>query len=253
MKAACLTARLKAALVLAACLILIGAVAPPAHAGDFANTEVMGFSKDGRFFAFEEYGIQDGSGFPYSNIYVIDVDEDRWVEGSPFRKVDEVIDPVDFDAALASAREENLARARALLEAKDIRHQGLTVGHSPHSEISADPHNMTVLPRIVAPAIDEPIELALEEFDLPNAKCESYSIQTKGFRLTLSHDGKTRVLNEDASVPDSRKCPLNYRIERVVTYYPDLRGAPVFAVFILMESHGFEGPDGRYLAVTGVL
>ncbi|MXN63781.1 DUF2259 domain-containing protein [Stappia sp. GBMRC 2046] len=242
-----------AALFLPAFLVLIAAALQPAKAGDFANTEIMGFSKDGRYFAFEEYGIQDGSGFPYSSIYVINVEEDRWVDGSPFRKVDEVIDPIDFDAALASAREDNLARARALLEAKGIGHQGLTVGHNPRSELSADPHVMSVWPRVVVPPIDEPIELTLEEFELPNAKCESYSIQTKGFRLALSQNGKTQVLNDDASVPDSRKCPLRYRIERVVTYYPDPRGAPVFAVLILMESHGFEGPDGRFLAVTGVL
>ena len=47
-----------------------------AQAGDFAKREIHGFSVDGGLFAFEEYGVQDGSGFPYSNIYVIDTATD---------------------------------------------------------------------------------------------------------------------------------------------------------------------------------
>ena len=44
-----------------------------ARAGDFANLNFIGFSKDGRYLAFEEYGIQDGSGWAYSNFYFVDV------------------------------------------------------------------------------------------------------------------------------------------------------------------------------------
>ena len=41
----------------------------PALAGDAALADFIGFSEDGQTFAFEEYGIQDGSGFAYSTIY----------------------------------------------------------------------------------------------------------------------------------------------------------------------------------------
>jgi predicted secreted protein len=43
------------------------------RAGDYANLNFVGFSKDGRYLAFEEYGVQDGSGFPYSSYYFVDV------------------------------------------------------------------------------------------------------------------------------------------------------------------------------------
>ncbi|MBN9059609.1 MAG: DUF2259 domain-containing protein, partial [Rhizobiales bacterium] len=62
-------------LALAACLIsgALAAAAPTAAmAGDFAERSILGFSPDGGRFAFEEFGIQDGSGFPYSNIFVLD-------------------------------------------------------------------------------------------------------------------------------------------------------------------------------------
>ncbi|RUV10776.1 DUF2259 domain-containing protein, partial [Mesorhizobium sp. M5C.F.Ca.IN.020.32.2.1] len=40
-----------------------------AQAGDVAELEILGFTSDGGAFAFEEYGVQDGSGFPYANRY----------------------------------------------------------------------------------------------------------------------------------------------------------------------------------------
>ena len=46
--------------------------AASARAGDVAELEILGFSDDGGVFAFEEYGVQDGSGFPYANRYYID-------------------------------------------------------------------------------------------------------------------------------------------------------------------------------------
>ena len=55
----------------------------PARAADNAERAVVGFSPDGRYFAFEQYGVQDGSGFPYSEIFVIDLNANKWVKGSP--------------------------------------------------------------------------------------------------------------------------------------------------------------------------
>ena len=58
---------------------------PTAFAGDFADRELLGFSRDGAYFAFEEFGVLDGSGIPYSNIYVVEVDKDAWIDGTPIR------------------------------------------------------------------------------------------------------------------------------------------------------------------------
>ncbi|MEM8542235.1 MAG: DUF2259 domain-containing protein, partial [Pseudomonadota bacterium] len=59
--------------------------ASSAFAGDFANLNVLGFSADGNIFAFEEYGVQDGSGFPYANRFYIDTNTDQFIGGSPIR------------------------------------------------------------------------------------------------------------------------------------------------------------------------
>jgi len=58
-----------------------------ARAGDFAALQPIGFSSDGNVFAFEEYGVQDGSGFPYSTVYVLDTRNDSFLPGAPVRAV----------------------------------------------------------------------------------------------------------------------------------------------------------------------
>ena len=70
---------------LVAVVIACTLCAAPASAGDFAERHIFGFSPDGSHFAFEEYGVQDGSGFPYSNIYIVDVANDSWLPGTPLR------------------------------------------------------------------------------------------------------------------------------------------------------------------------
>ncbi|WP_428650167.1 DUF2259 domain-containing protein [Roseibium sp.] len=228
--------------------------APIAQAADTADLQVLGFSRDGTTFAFEQYGIQDGSGFPYSEIFVVDVIGDTWVAPSPFRfRTDaEAGLGEQGDRALAATRAENRSAAQPLLQARAIAGKGRIVGMNPPTELGSDPHRMNVAPRLPFLSGDEPFELALSEYPLPGGRCESYGADTKGFRLTMVRGGVTRLLNDDKSLPNSRNCPLGYRIERVLTHFPD-DAPPVFAILIQMESFGFEGADRRYLAITGRL
>ena len=217
-------------------------------AGDFAKREIHGFSIDGKLFAFEEYGVQDGSGFPYSNIYVIDTDTDQWTANSPFRaRLDDETKTV-FDA-----REE--ARILAGPVMKSFENRANVVATNRATELGIDGKRMIANPRLVVPPIDQAIEFRLEEITFAGSeRCEAFG-STSGFRLLQigTNDGETtRVLHEDTSIPESRNCPLRYDFADIVTYYPEGQ-TPVFAVLIRMQTVGFEGPDGRYLAVTGKL
>lgn len=236
-------------------VLLLGLwLTPPAQAGDTSALHLLGFSKNGDFFAFEQYGIQDGSGFPYSEIFVVDVIGDSWVSPSPFRLRKDVEAGLGdaADSALTHTRSENRLAAQPLLQDKAIAGKGETVGFNPRTELTSDPHKMIVAARDSFRLGDDPVDLTLSEYALPDAECQGYGADTKGFRLTLVHKGVTRILNEDKAVPKSRKCPLAYRIERFVTHFP-AEAPPVFAVLIQMDSLGFEGPDRRYLAITGRL
>lgn len=215
-------------------------------AGDFAKREIHGFSVDGGLFAFEEYGVQDGSGFPYSNIYVIDIATDEWTAGSPYRiRLD------DETKTVFEAREE--ARILAGTVMKSFENRGNVVATNRATELGIDDKRMIANPRLVVPPIDDAIEFRLEEISFSGTEtCEVFGA-TKGFRLLKigTRDGdETVLLHEDASVPESRNCPLKYALADLVTYYPEGQ-SPAFAVLIRMQTVGFEGPDGRYLAVTG--
>jgi len=215
------------------------------HAGDFAKRHIHGFSSDGTLFAFEEYGVQDGSGFPYSNIYVIDTNTDQWTANSPYRvRLD------DETKTIFDAREE--ARILAGPAMKSFEDRGNLVATNQPTERGIDKKRMAAVPRFFSPPLDISIEFRLERIEYPPSDiCEPFG-HTAGFILTqiATDDGQTtRQIHGDNSVPPSRNCVLDYDLADIVTYYP-AHGAPVVAILIFMKSVGFEGPDGRYLAVT---
>lgn len=217
-----------------------------ALSGDFAKREIHGFSIDGGLFAFEEYGVQDGSGFPYSNIYVIDTTTDQWTAGSPFRA-----QLNDETKTVFDAREEAKILAGPVM--KSFENRGNVVATNRSTELGIDSKRIIANPRIVVPPIDNAIEFRLEEVSFAgSARCEAFG-STSGFRLLKigTRDGdETMLLHEDTSIPESRNCPLRYDLADLITYYPESQ-SPSFAVLVRMQTVGFEGPNGRYLAVTG--
>ena len=233
-------------LILAA-FILVVALAMPARAGEIATLEPIGFSADGAVFAFEEHGIQDGSGFPYANLYFLDLAEDSFLSPSPVRiRIDD--DRASVETAQKQARE----RASALFrQFSPDRHPGRAVVSNPATELSADPHQAEFLPRWLKPSPDRSVVLRLEEFPLAaGGLCADIGEQTKGYRLlkTVPGSGKpATLLHEDKTIPKSRKCPLSYRLSEVrVLEKPNSDFSAV--AIIGVESLGFEGPDIRFIA-----
>ncbi len=220
-----------------------------ASAGDYAELNVLGFAPDGETFAFEEYGIQDGSGFPYANIYVIDTATDHWVSGTPIR-----LQTQNDQATLAATRAEARKKAQSILTSRQIGEPGNRVASNPPSELSADPRHVIFVPRARLPSGgDAAYDLALTEIEMPAGDCPDMGQPFNGFRLVLTTaNGAAHTLSEDTQIPSSRHCPLAYGISDVLTYYPD-SGQPFLVVILNMYTVGFEGPDRRFLAVTSTL
>lgn len=220
-----------------------------ARAGDAATLDILGFSADGGMFAFEEFGVQDGSGFPYANRFYIDTATDSFIAGTPVRvRID------DEDATVEAARAEAMARGQGVIaDAILSENRGFTAGMNAVTEKSADPFRMAVNPRPVLPPVDDPLEFRLEEISVaPPERCRDLG-EIKGFRLVkvaTEPERQARLVHEDSGIPQSRGCPLGYAIAGVQTFFPQ-EGAPVFALLIAVRSFGFEGPDHRFIAVTG--
>jgi predicted secreted protein len=226
------------------------ATALPAAAGDWADRAILGFSPDGATFAFEEFGVQDGSGFPYANVYVVDTATDAWVKGTPVRILIE-----DETADLEDARAMAIEKAEAVIAARGGLGGGYRiVASNPPTELSADPHAVRFLPDLYANQPYAAWDLALTLLPMPDGEACANLGPVFGFRLDLTDpDGSAHVLHEDGALPASRFCPTDYAITDVIVSTADGREPPALVVLLNLIRQGFEGPDRRYLAVAARL
>ena len=221
-------------------------LAGPGLAGDRAVLDVIGFSGDSRYFAFEEFGIQDGSGFAYSNIYVVDLHDDTWVVGTPIR-----VQADDEGQALSKIRAEAWLAAE-----EDIDALGIDVP----AEIVAligdgEPDNDGLSLRFGTPGFDPgqvfgDYELQLSTFPTTAASpCQEwFAVDPLGYELTIVDGDSSRLLHRDTSLPRSRGCPFTYRLHGVVTPFQATSISDAVAIISVFPG-GFEGPDRRFLAV----
>lgn len=236
--------------ILAASLCALAALtAGHAFAGDAASLKILGFSHDGAVFAFEEYGVQDGSGFPYSNRYYIDTKTDQFLPETPVRvRLDD--EAATLDAARAEARQ----RGEKFVKQSELSaNRGFMAGSNAVTELSADPFRLAVNPRPVFPAIDPVLEFRLEEIAIPASEPCASQGEARGFRLIRIGTGdgeQSRLVHEDKSIPKSRGCANGYRLGAIQTFSGE-GSLSSYAVLIAVSQYGFEGPDHRWLAVTG--
>jgi predicted secreted protein len=231
------------ALILAATAFLC---ATPALAGDTASLNVLGYSPDGKVFAFEEYGVLDGSGSAYSDIYFIDTESDKFLPGTPIRMQEKN----EGGDSLANIRAQTHEKAEALISRYRLADDpGVMVAYNPISEASSDPFKVRYYEYISSPprSQTDTLELKPKEFP-PSADCLNMTGNYTGFTLTLTeYQGAPTnvVVHEDKQVPKSRGCPNGYRIGAVIT--SENRGPQI--AMILVDTFGFEGNDQRWMAV----
>ncbi|KKX33842.1 DUF2259 domain-containing protein [Rhizobium sp. LC145] len=239
---------MRAALRLSVLAIAAAFLAGSATAADIASFRPIGFSPDGRVFAFEEFGIQDGSGFPYSNIYVLDLEKDGYLQGTPYRvRLD------DEKATLAEARRQARDKAEGLIASHELAdNPGEILAFNPVTEVDADPHRLRYRDYAVVPPVGEPDTLTLEEIPQePDDRCSGMVEKMAAFRLRITEeDGKPadQLIHEDQRVPASRGCATGYRLAGVMGGTAMDR-SPFKVALVMVLSLGFEGSDGRWIAV----
>ena len=234
--------------VLSLVLIGVSALFSTAKAGDISARNIIGFSPDGAYFAFEEYGVQDGSGFPYANIYFSNTRENSWVKGSPIRILIQ-----DEQTGLASARERAAAQAAPLIEKYKIQSGGQLLAHNPVTELNRPTDEVTVAPGN-APFLQKyALTFTVKPLSLETKRCKDYGIEAQnGYVLATKRNGKDEViLHKDKRIPTSRGCPKRYAISDVIRFAPPSETKEaLYIVLLQVFSYGFEGDDGRYLATS---
>ena len=247
------------------CLLLMvwsALVLTPAKifAGDYANIHFIGFSRDGKYLAFRQSGTADGSGYPYADLYLVDTEKNAFA-AKPFEVYLEKDGASEEDAvkkveALAARKMRQLKIERGntgkLLLAHTLMDETLDFSQVP-SQDNVDKVKFKVRP--YPREQDGFLELTLKSIQVKPANCDDDSGVYEFFKFELTLDSlenaekriETEFLQKDANLPQTRGCPTGYRMESVYLYKNKL------AVFINTLHRGYEGPDLRYMVVTGKL
>ena len=265
-------------------LLAVFFLSASAAAGDFSTLNFIGFSRDGRYLAFEEYGVMDPGGEGYSTIVFVDTLKNRIV-GKPISVVRLDKNGADsIESYEPSARKRVRAMAGAIMRKLGIvsGSTGLQVIARPLTDLTdrnaalSEPKSVAFAPNRrerwlngrfmvnlkatstdqVCKQDDDPeLVKVVDPFDNeiplevnPNRKKGNSERQRiYGLELSVRDDDqdKTRVLQKDTKVPLLRGCSIDYRINSVYVY------RNYIAVFVGVISPGWAGDNIRMMAVTG--
>ncbi len=217
--------------------------AMPLLAEDIAHRRIIGFSPDGDYFAFEQSGIENGSGEAYAHIFLIETRHNKWVKGSPFRA------RAIGRGKLRRARQKVRRAARDALSRYNVHKKGVVLASNPITEMSANPHRVRVHTRRSIRQLDEPLVFAIKEIRIRTPRCRRLTRQRiKGMIIKVRRKGgRWKILHEDKRIPKSRGCPTSYAIEDVIRLTKRDGGA-VYAVIYSFIRSGPEGEERRFIA-----
>lgn len=237
---------------LLAAVLAVLATAGPAQAGDGAQSRAIGYSADGKYFAFEQYGVQDGSGFPYWDVFVLDLVKDDWAPGTPVRVLAD-----DETMKLSEARKQAMDKAWPVIDSLGVKEPADMLLANPFTEAAANRTKVrfdafyNTMGGASDPDDRGAYELSVSSIAVPvPLECSDPEFKPAGMKLALRKvdTGKTLVIAADTSIPKSRNCPLHYDIEAVYAPADDQSPAPKVAL-IGVFSRGFEGENRRIIAV----
>lgn len=240
---------------LALLLLLAVLACGRAWAADGAAFNPIGYSPDGRYFAFEQYGMQDGSGFAYWDVFVIDLKDNSWVKGSPYR----VVINNEDESKLTDAREQARSAAAPALTLYNITEPAMLLAANPGTE-AVDTRERITFDRWYASLGSRKadtfqnevrFEVSVETLKLPRpSTCPEENGDVFGLRVMVKdlQMNISRAIHEDKTIPASRDCPLAYDVAAVIAQ----AGYPVtdrLVALIGVYGRGFEGTDLRFIAV----
>lgn len=221
-------------------------------AGDFAEFRSIGFSESGQYYAFAQIGISDGAGFPYAELRVIDVLKNQQVAITSI----EINDAKDEETVTA---EDALNKA---IEAANLARFSITSNSHSGSDLlihlPTDCSEFTSNVFSFAPVIAGDVSAFADRYEVVLSTTETEPVlkdmpidfgPAKKLKLSIAGlgeaSGTVQILQEDKQLPKSRAYPLAYSVRRVTAFKDGL------VVIVSYTTPGFEGPDVRYMAISG--
>ena len=207
-------------------------IAPSSLAAEASHLELIGFSKNGAYVAFDQFGIYDGRGTPYIHTSFVSVKNNR-LEA-------EIKTEVDLEG-------ETVAQLRAKAKtqiAAAMKRYGIAAGNQGRFIGITPPHMYTTISEFFALDRTYGLSIAMKPAMNTGDLCTE-APQLLIVKLEVS--GKTRDLQRDTRLPTSRECAYGYELRSAHLYGRSL------AVFVSYQTRGFEGADSRWMVVTGML
>lgn len=245
----------------ACALAVLIALAGAANAGDAAARRFIGFSPDGKVFAFEQYTMLYEDEAAFSEYFIIDTEKDVPVPGAPVRVfIRDENDGLDEDKARAEAGK----KAMPLLDKFKVSEPGTYVGGKPSMDLD-EIGIYQMEPEPLAKSLDVPLpggrkaQLTVSSHALGTAMCEGFGGRSRagrakvaGMKLTMSLDGGAPVvLRQDKTLPKSRRCAADYGIAEAYLYTAPDGVVTLAALIEYADNDGYHaGPNRRFLAVT---
>jgi predicted secreted protein len=203
------------------------------QATDATTSTILGFSPDGRYMAFEQSGVFDGSGFAHCTLFILDVDLNDYV----IRPVKSVQEDENSPDPVKEVRRKSLA----FLTKYNIV-SGVNPGTPLPFEMKRNAEGELV--QFSHDGMDYQLILYLRP---ANELSELTELSVKMIDLRLRRGNETRILQKDKKIPESRGPAFFYSIRSITVFQKKL------AVEVEYYRPGFEGPDTRQIMVTGLL
>lgn len=211
--------------------------------GDEASYQIIGFSADGRYLAYQTGGMHSGGPVYWSEIYFLDVIHNTWA--AP---------PVSYTGdgeptTWKDVKDEVRSRADSTLEVLKIVEGNVGRQYVSHlfSDTGVDPHRTRFFTgeKLTGGYFEEYDVILTETVD---GSCDDFGSRVKlELAVTNIRSDEKNVLQKDQKVPASRGCPLSYRIADVYVYQTSI------IVFLNVMTPGWEGRNMRYMCITGKL
>ena len=218
-----------------------------------SNTQVspIGYSSQGRYFAYEEFGqdIQTGTGF--SNIHIVDLIQISQVVGTPITYQASL-----NEQSLADIRRRSLADAQLFLNSVNVTTPAQTIVMIGDGQLDTERNRLEFGIPVLTDAelssrsASSRYLLRLKTFETPSTLQCSDFMQTPplGFSLEVANYGSGVEVYKDTVLARSRECPFNYELYSVTIPF----GAPGVTDsvgLISVDTHGEGGVKRHFLAI----
>lgn len=220
-----------------------------AMAGQSSHTRPIGFSKDGKYFAFIEYTMQDGSGFTDASVKFLNIAKNDYAEKAV------VVEDRNEMANLIKTREKALVKAQPILTklgivknnfdflvSRLITDMDVTKSNDLQKKATFSTYHTLMSPSSYEVSLD--LKLGKHELCYDEVEAKMLKVSLK------KENGKAVVLQEDKELPKSRGCAYDYSIQDIIVK-EDSRTEVVVLITVMQKD--MEGPSSKVIAITGKL